>query len=286
MYRIEGIYDRIQKAWEYKGYKNGRQFSLATADEQGPIIKEQTISRWKKGQSVPDIDSLLSICNLCDVDIDYLLGNMENCKTRDTQFIHDKTGLSEEAIQTLTKYKDGNLDIDFLNNCIIQGLFTKHNFTDTAKNIAICKRTIRAFSKTLRDICEIVANSDAESFEQAFIRKLSELDIAVLRTLEQSRICNIDDYNDESGLTVIDYKSLPYDNDRIMQRGLARIYVKDSEGLSEDTIEAIAIIEGWLYPFLNKADCLLKRKIKYFTYQDAFLDLVKQYEEQLSRERK
>lgn len=48
----------------------------------------------------PRLDIVDNLCKLLNCDIDYLLGNME-CETHDKQFIHDKTGLSEDAINKL-----------------------------------------------------------------------------------------------------------------------------------------------------------------------------------------
>ncbi len=48
----------------------------------------------------PRLDIVDNLCKLLNCDIDYLLGNME-CETHDKQFIHDRTGLSENAINKL-----------------------------------------------------------------------------------------------------------------------------------------------------------------------------------------
>lgn len=66
--------------------------------------KSRTVKNWESGDCEPDIKTIKKICIVLKCSSDYLLG-LDNCTTKDTQFIHDKTGLSEKAIQTLQKMK-------------------------------------------------------------------------------------------------------------------------------------------------------------------------------------
>ena len=50
--------------------------------------------------------------------MDYLLGNIE-CETHDIQFIHDKTGLSEDAIKRIISKNGNTPNQDFLNSFIL-----------------------------------------------------------------------------------------------------------------------------------------------------------------------
>lgn len=68
-------------------------------------ISIETVKNWEQGRNVPEIDTLEKLCNFFHCDIDYLFGNME-CETHDKQFIHDKTGLSAEAIEQLIKWNE------------------------------------------------------------------------------------------------------------------------------------------------------------------------------------
>jgi transcriptional regulator with XRE-family HTH domain len=62
----------------------------------------QTISLYATGQSTPDIDILLKISQYFNVSTDFLLGITEvKSKDINVQAIHEKTGLSEEAITFL-----------------------------------------------------------------------------------------------------------------------------------------------------------------------------------------
>lgn len=67
-------------------------------------VKRQTISQWKDGITLPDIDSLCKMADFFKVPTDFLLGRSD-VKSFDTdiQAIHGKTGLSEKAISVLER---------------------------------------------------------------------------------------------------------------------------------------------------------------------------------------
>lgn len=110
-YKYDGVYERIKKAWEAAGYNNAAEFSRATAEfadrvqsEHVSKIPQGTIAKWKKTGAIPQTNLLMTVCNICDCDIEYLLGADETLK-HDNADIHDETGLSEEAINNLRDYK-------------------------------------------------------------------------------------------------------------------------------------------------------------------------------------
>lgn len=67
--------------------------------------KSRTVKNWESGDCEPDIKTIKKICIVLKCSSDYLLG-LDNCTTKDTQFIHDKTGLSEKAIEILTNWNE------------------------------------------------------------------------------------------------------------------------------------------------------------------------------------
>ncbi len=66
--------------------------------------KSRTVKNWESGDCEPDLKTIEKICIVFKCSSDYLLG-LDNCTTKDTQFIHDKTGLSEKVIQIIQKMK-------------------------------------------------------------------------------------------------------------------------------------------------------------------------------------
>lgn len=74
----------------------------------------------------PRLDIVDNLCKLLSCNIDYLVGNI-GFETHDSQFIHDKTGLSEASIKELEQlnaetaaFKDSQHDLDTINTLISQ----------------------------------------------------------------------------------------------------------------------------------------------------------------------
>lgn len=66
-------------------------------------VTRQTISKWEKGTALPSLDDIDCMCKVFGCDPDRLLGEFDDCKTRDNQFIHNQTGLHEDAIEALNR---------------------------------------------------------------------------------------------------------------------------------------------------------------------------------------
>lgn len=74
-------------------------------DRQKATDKTRNIRNWINGKNYPkNISDILRLCNALEVDLDYLFTDMK-CKTHDIQYISDKTGLSEDAINSLSYAK-------------------------------------------------------------------------------------------------------------------------------------------------------------------------------------
>jgi transcriptional regulator with XRE-family HTH domain len=67
--------------------------------------KSRTVKNWESGECEPDLRTIQKICTALKCSSDYLLG-LDNCTTKDAQFIHDKTGLSEKAIELLIDWNE------------------------------------------------------------------------------------------------------------------------------------------------------------------------------------
>jgi transcriptional regulator with XRE-family HTH domain len=69
-------------------------------------VKQQTISLYRNGLSLPDAERLIKISQHYNVSIDWLLG-LTNAKTQNanTRVICDATGLSEKSVETLCNIK-------------------------------------------------------------------------------------------------------------------------------------------------------------------------------------
>ena len=62
---------------------------------------ERTIKAYRKGETIPPLSILLTMCNLFECDLEYLLGFQE-CETKEKTDIHNATGLTDTAIEAIT----------------------------------------------------------------------------------------------------------------------------------------------------------------------------------------
>lgn len=90
-----------------EGLKRARKDAGFTQAELAEKLKVtlKTIQNWEqnvKAGTLPTMGQLLQLAEFYDCDLDYLTGRID-CKTHDLQFIHDQTGLSEEAIKKLQR---------------------------------------------------------------------------------------------------------------------------------------------------------------------------------------
>ena len=69
-------------------------------------VSRSTVIKWEKGESFPELNSMLKLCNLYDCELGYLLceSGYENGK-RETTDICKATGLSQEAVETLVEHE-------------------------------------------------------------------------------------------------------------------------------------------------------------------------------------
>jgi transcriptional regulator with XRE-family HTH domain len=107
------LYERLREIRMQHGYT---QESLAETLGVNP----QAVKSWEKhkGSSDPKLKNLLAMCELYDCDLDYLVGRIQE-STHDINFVHEFTGLSEEAIQKISN-KELNHPFGNLLSCLIE----------------------------------------------------------------------------------------------------------------------------------------------------------------------
>ena len=117
-YNFELIGNRIRDLRNSKGWNQDR---LVEEIRQYCGFSRNTLSKIENGNSESfTLDFLLSCCKIFHCDMGYLLGEFDMCKTRDNQYIHEITGLSEYAIIQLAElnsddYGDGRKRLQLIN---------------------------------------------------------------------------------------------------------------------------------------------------------------------------
>lgn len=85
-----------------KGLKRARMEAGLTQDDLRKAlgVSLKTVMNWEQGVCPIKLPALINLAEFYGVSLDYLAGRID-CKTHDAQFIQDKTGLSEKAIEKL-----------------------------------------------------------------------------------------------------------------------------------------------------------------------------------------
>lgn len=91
------VADRVTKLRKIRGYKNQASFAEALG------MKESNIKQREAHNVKYTIEELIKVCNLFNVDLDYLLGK-EEAETHEQKDLQTITGLSSEACKNLLHY--------------------------------------------------------------------------------------------------------------------------------------------------------------------------------------
>lgn len=98
---MNNIYDFEKIAQRIKAVRIDKNITQAYVAKKCNVSRS-TVIKWEKGESFPELNSMLKLCNLYDCELGYLLceTGYENGK-RETTDICKATGLSQEAVETL-----------------------------------------------------------------------------------------------------------------------------------------------------------------------------------------
>ena len=102
---LETLKQNIRNIRKEKGFRSAESF----AEELDVSLK--TVQGWENLDNGrwPDLVMMLKVCELTGNDLDHLLGRIQE-PTHDIKFIHEKTGLSVDAIKKLISLKGTGMD--------------------------------------------------------------------------------------------------------------------------------------------------------------------------------
>lgn len=129
-YNWKNIGQRIAKERKKRKNCSGKPWTqddlIEALGKEGCKLSRNTLSALESGKKVQiSLDLILCLCGIFQCDIGYLLCEYDDCKTRDNQFIHDKTGLSEKSIDRLSFLValEANNELYFINNFLVSPFF-------------------------------------------------------------------------------------------------------------------------------------------------------------------
>lgn len=98
---MNNIYDFEKIAQRIKAVRIDKNITQAYVAKKCNVSRS-TVIKWEKGESFPELNSMLKLCNLYDCELGYILceSGYENGK-RETTDICKATGLSQETVETL-----------------------------------------------------------------------------------------------------------------------------------------------------------------------------------------
>lgn len=103
-YNFSAIGNRIRTMRNQRHW--GQERFIEELNNKGLPIGRNKISAIENGvRQQFTLDFLLTCCEIFECDIGYLLGEYDECKTLNHQFIHNELGLSEQSIQSLHLHK-------------------------------------------------------------------------------------------------------------------------------------------------------------------------------------
>ncbi len=151
-------------------------------------VSERTLNNWelKSRESIPSMDSLIDLSKFFGVSIDYLLG-LNDCRTFEHEYIHNDTGLSENAIAEIETIKDDSIgeygtiptSIDLLSEILCDKDFTEilHDLRSSIGSEQIALDSMQTFpdNRVLKNTFETVRNSNIYHLSRVFSNILEHI---------------------------------------------------------------------------------------------------------------
>lgn len=131
-YNLSAIGQRIKGLRKERGWS---QDQLIDVLQDKVPIGRNTLSSIENGNAKHfELSLLTALCEVFDCEMGYILCEYNNCKTRDFQFIHDTTGLSEPAIKRLASFDTKTID-GSAKAALISSMLEDEQFLTEAANI-------------------------------------------------------------------------------------------------------------------------------------------------------
>ena len=155
------------------------------------FVTRQAVSRWEKGETVPNTETLKLLSNLFNVSINTLLGSPK-------KLICQCCGMPLED-ETLGRDKDGSLNENYCKWCYADGTYTYSNMDDLievcVKNMVndnVSEGQVRAYLELLlptldywKKYDELSDDGQFEEFKKQLIKEINDLHIEGMPKLEK-----------------------------------------------------------------------------------------------------
>ena len=155
------------------------------------FVTRQAVSRWEKGETVPNTETLKLLSNLFNVSINTLLGSPK-------KLICQCCGMPLED-EILGRDKDGSLNENYCKWCYADGTYTYHDMDDlidvcvkSMVNDQVSEGQVRAYMELLlptldywKKYDELSDDGQFEEFKEQLIKEINDLHIEGMPKLEK-----------------------------------------------------------------------------------------------------
>ena len=155
------------------------------------FVTRQAVSRWEKGETVPNTETLKLLSNLFNVSINTLLGSPK-------KLICQCCGMPLED-EILGRDKDGSLNENYCKWCYADGTYTYHDMDDLINvcvrnmvNDQVSEGQVRAYLELLlptldywKKYDELSDDGQFEEFKEQLIREINDLHIEGMPKVEK-----------------------------------------------------------------------------------------------------
>lgn len=256
-----GRLDELRKAKKCKTFKD---FAKMIG------IQETNISKWKTGTSSPRIETLMTICNECGCDLDYLLGKSDTFRSENND-IHRETGLSEEAIEKLRLYGEArgvacivSSDVAHFMGTDLEKFVKPHLFIPELLSFALTHRAPGAEQTVLEQIVNRACRHNTARTGFSFLPAVTqEICLEAYEKALEEMESNY--YNYES----TPEKSYKRNVREIMMDRKDEILKRLPVSMTDDVYEEIEIAKAqYAYPLIAKASDDADDSFQYHTSRD------------------
>ena len=95
------------KALRKSKYKTVEDFIKAFDRANDMYLSNRAVNHWEQGDSIPEVYTLIKLCDFFGCDLDYLFGRIDTT-THAIEVIEKETGLSVPAIKRLIEWNNGD----------------------------------------------------------------------------------------------------------------------------------------------------------------------------------
>lgn len=95
------------KALRKSKYKTVEDFIKAFDRANDMYLSNRAVNHWEQGDSIPEVYTLIKLCDFFGCDLDYLFGRIDTT-THAIEVIEKETGLSVPAIKRLIEWNNGS----------------------------------------------------------------------------------------------------------------------------------------------------------------------------------